>query len=130
MLTMEVKKGLFYTNEHEWVMVEEDVAYIGISDYAQHSMGELVFIDLPEEGDEFEKGDAFGAVESVKAASDVYMPISGEVLEVNENVSDNPALVNEDAFENWLIKIKPSDIEELGELMNSEQYETYLSEEN
>lgn len=127
---MEVKKGLFYTNEHEWVMVEEDVAYIGISDYAQHSMGELVFIDLPEEGDEFEKGDAFGAVESVKAASDVYMPISGEVLEVNENVSDNPALVNEDAFENWLIKIKPSDIEELGELMNSEQYETYLSEEN
>ncbi len=127
---MEVKKGLFYTNEHEWVMVEEDVAYIGISDYAQHSMGELVFIDLPEEGDEFEKGDAFGAVESVKAASDVYMPISGEVLEVNENVSDNPALVNEDAFENWLIKIKPSDLEELGELMNSEQYETYLSEEN
>ena len=127
---MEVKKGLFYTNEHEWVMVEQDVAYIGISDYAQHSMGELVFIDLPEEGDEFEKGDAFGAVESVKAASDVYMPISGEVLEVNENVSDNPALVNEDAFENWLIKIKPSDLEELGELMNSEQYETYLSEEN
>ena len=127
---MEVKKGLYYTNEHEWVMVEEDVAFIGISDYAQHSMGELVFIDLPEEGDEFEKGDAFGAVESVKAASDVYMPISGEVLEVNENVSDNPALVNEDAFENWLIKIKPSDLEELGELMNSEQYETYLSEEN
>ncbi|MDD4342748.1 MAG: glycine cleavage system protein GcvH [Eubacteriales bacterium] len=127
---MEVKKGLYYTNEHEWVMVEEDVAFIGISDYAQHSMGELVFIDLPEEGDEFEKGDAFGAVESVKAASDVYMPISGEVLEVNENVSDNPALVNEDAFENWLIKIKPSDLEELGELMNSEQYETFLSEEN
>ena len=127
---MEVKKGFFYTNEHEWVMVEEDVAYIGISDYAQHSMGEFVFIDLPEEGDEFEKGDAFGAVESVKAASDVYMPISGEVLEVNENVSDNPALVNEDAFENWLIKIKPSDLEELGELMNSEQYETFLSEEN
>jgi glycine cleavage system H protein len=130
MLIMEVKKGLYYTNEHEWVMVEEDVAFIGISDYAQHSMGELVFIDLPEEGDEFEKGDAFGAVESVKAASDVYMPISGEVLEVNENVSDNPALVNEDAFENWLIKIKPSDLEELGELMNSEQYETFLSEEN
>lgn len=127
---MEVKKGLYYTKEHEWVMVEEDVAFIGISDYAQHSMGELVFIDLPEEGDEFEKGDAFGAVESVKAASDVYMPISGEVLEVNENVSDNPALVNEDAFENWLIKIKPSDLEELGELMNSEQYETFLSEEN
>jgi glycine cleavage system H protein len=93
-------------------------------------MGELVFVDLPEEGDEFEKGDAFGAVESVKAASDVYMPISGEVLEVNENVADNPALVNEDAFENWLIKIKPSDLEELGELMNSEQYEAFLSEEN
>lgn len=127
---MEVKKGLYYTNEHEWVMVEEDVAYIGISDYAQHSMGELVFVDLPEEGDELEKGDSFGAVESVKAASDIYMPISGEILEVNEEVSDNPALVNEDAFENWLIKIKPSDLEELGELMNSEQYETYLSEEN
>lgn len=127
---MEVKKGLYYTNEHEWVMVKEDVAYIGISDYAQHSMGELVFVDLPEEGDEFEKGDSFGAVESVKAASDIYMPISGEILEVNEEVSDNPALVNEDAFENWLIKIKPSDLEELGELMNSEQYETYLSEEN
>lgn len=127
---MEVKKGLYYTNEHEWVMVEGEAAFIGISDYAQHSMGELVFIDLPEEGDEFEKGDAFGAVESVKAASDVYMPISGEILEVNENVSDNPALVNEDAFENWLIKIKPSDLEELGELMNSEQYEAFLSEEN
>ena len=127
---MEVKKGLYYTNEHEWVMVEGETAFIGISDYAQHSMGELVFIDLPEEGDEFEKGDAFGAVESVKAASDEYMPISGEILEVNENVSDNPALVNEDAFENWLIKIKPSDLEELGELMNSEQYEAFLSEEN
>jgi len=127
---MEVKKGLYYTNEHEWVMVEGEVAYIGISDYAQHSMGELVFIDLPEEGEEFEKSDAFGAVESVKAASDVYMPISGEILAVNEDVSDNPALVNEDAFENWLIKIKPSDLEELGELMNSEAYETFLSEEN
>lgn len=127
---MEVKKGLYYTNEHEWVLLEEEIAYIGISDYAQHTMGELVFIDLPEVGDELERGDAFGAVESVKAASDIYMPISGEVIEINEEVSDNPALVNEDAFENWLIKIKATDLEELGELMNSLQYETFLSEEN
>jgi len=127
---MDVKKGLYYTNEHEWVMVEEDFAYIGISDYAQHTMGELVFIDLPEVGDELERGDAFGAVESVKAASDIYMPISGEIIEINEDVSDNPALVNEDAFENWLIKIKTIDLEELSELMNALQYETFLSEEN
>ena len=127
---MDVKKGLYYTNEHEWVMVEEDFAYIGISDYAQHTMGELVFIDLPEVGDQLERGDAFGAVESVKAASDIYMPISGEIIEINEDVSDNPALVNEDAFENWLIKIKTIDLEELSELMNALQYETFLSEEN
>ncbi len=127
---MEVKKGLYYTNEHEWVLIEDDFAYIGISDYAQHTMGELVFIDLPEVGDELERGDAFGAVESVKAASDIYMPISGEVIEINEDVSDNPALVNEDAFENWLIKIKTFDLEELSELMNALQYETFLSEEN
>lgn len=127
---MDVKKGLFFTNEHEWVLIEDDIAYIGISDFAQHQMGELVFVDLPEEGDELERGDAFGAVESVKAASDIYMPISGKIIEINEDVSDNPALVNEDAFENWLIKIKPTDLEELEDLMSSEKYEIFLSEEN
>ena len=127
---MEVKKGYYYTNEHEWVKVDGDVAYVGISEYAQHSMGELVFADLPEVGETFEKGDTFGAVESVKAASDVYMPIGGEILEVNDAVSDNPALVNDDAFGNWLIKIRPADLEELAELMNAEQYENFLSEES
>lgn len=127
---MEVKKGYYYTNEHEWVKVDGDVAYVGISEYAQHSMGELVFADLPEVGETFEKGDTFGAVESVKAASDVYMPIGGEILAVNDAVSDNPALVNDDAFGNWLIKIRPADLEELAELMNAEQYENFLSEES
>lgn len=126
---MEIKKDLYFTNEHEWIKVDGDTALIGISDYAQKSLGELVFVDLPAEGDILEKGDAFGAVESVKAASDVYMPVSGEILEVNEDVADNPALVNEAAFENWLIKINLSDVTEIDDLMSAAEYEAFLSEE-
>ncbi len=126
---MEIRKDLYFTNEHEWIKVDGNTALIGISDYAQKSLGELVFVDLPAEGDDLEKGDAFGAVESVKAASDVYMPVSGQILEVNEEVADNPALVNEDAFENWLIKINLSDVTELDDLMSAAEYEAFLSEE-
>lgn len=126
---MEIRKDLYFTNEHEWIKVDGNTALIGISDYAQKSLGELVFVDLPAEGDDLEKGDAFGAVESVKAASDVYMPVSGQILEVNEEVADNPALVNEDAFENWLIKINLSDVTELDDLMSAVEYEAFLSEE-
>lgn len=126
---MAAKEELYFTNEHEWIRVNGDTALIGITDYAQESMGELVFVDLPEEGDDLEKGDAFGAVESVKAASDVYMPVGGQILKINEEVSDNPALVNEDAFDSWLIKINMTDVTELDDLMSAEEYEAFLSEE-
>ncbi|TFZ41040.1 glycine cleavage system protein GcvH [Soehngenia longivitae] len=126
---MKVLKGLYYTEDHEWVKVDGNLAYIGITDHAQHNLGDIVYVDLPEVDDEFEKGDAFAAVESVKAAADVYIPISGKVVEVNEELIDDPALLNADAFENWIAKIEIKDKSELDELMSSEDYESFLEEE-
>ena len=126
---MKVAKGYHYTKDHEWVKVEGDFAFVGISDYAQHHLGDIVYVELPEVDDEFEKGEAFAAVESVKAASDVYLPIGGKVVEVNEELVDDPALLNADAFENWMIKIEIADKAELDELMTSEDYEKFLAEE-
>ena len=111
-----------YADSHEWVKLDGDVATIGISDYAQHALGNIVYVDMPEVGDEVSQGDDFGAVESVKAASDLISPVSGEVVEVNEELVDKPELINEDAFGNWIIKVKVSDPSELDKLMDAEAY--------
>ena len=115
--------GLLYSESHEWVKVDGDVAIIGVSDYAQAEMGEITYVDLPGEGDEIEKGEDFGALESVKAASELYSPVSGTVEAVNEELDGNPQLINEDPYTNWIIKVKMSDDSELGELMSAADYE-------
>lgn len=111
-----------YADSHEWVKVDGDIATIGISDYAQHALGNIVYVDMPEVGDEVNQGDDFGAVESVKAASDLISPVSGEVVEVNEELVDKPELINNDAYENWIIKVKLSDPSELDKLMDADAY--------
>ena len=118
-----VIEGRYYTESHEYVKVEGEYGYVGITDYAQHQLGNVVYVDLPEVDDEVTAGDDFGAVESVKAASDLVSPVSGVVVEVNEALEDDPALINKDAFENWIIKVKLSDMVELDGLMNASQYE-------
>ncbi|QQY79378.1 glycine cleavage system H protein [Keratinibaculum paraultunense] len=126
---MKVVKDLYYTEDHEWVKVEGGEAYIGIADYAQDQLGDIVYVELPEIDDEFEQGEAFSAVESVKAAADVYMPIDGKIIEINEELLDDPALLNEDPYENWLVKIEIADKSQLDDLMTSEEYEKFLDEE-
>lgn len=111
-----------YAESHEWVKIDGDIATIGISDYAQHALGDVVYVDMPEVGDEVEAGEAFGAVESVKAASDLISPVSGEVVEINEELEDAPEKVNEDAFENWIIKVKMSDAAEYDALLDAAAY--------
>jgi glycine cleavage system H protein len=120
---MKIVEGLKYSNDHEWLKVEGEKAYIGITDYAQHSLGDIVFVELPEVGDEIEKEGVFGTVESVKAASDVYLPVSGKVVEVNEALVDEPELVNADAFENWMVCVELTNPAELEELMDAADYE-------
>jgi len=126
---MKVVKDLYYSNDHEWVKVEGEEAYIGISDYAQEHLGDIVYVELPEVDDELAKEDAFSAVESVKAAADVYIPVSGKVVAINEALIDDPALLNTDPYENWIIKVELSDKSQLEELMTSEDYEKFLAEE-
>lgn len=122
---MKVLENLLYTKEHEWIKECGNEVYIGITDYAQNALGDIVFVELPEVDTEFSEGDAFGVVESVKAASDIYIPVSGRVTEINEEIVDDPALVNEDAFENWMIKVELSDGLELDKLLNSKDYEEF-----
>ncbi len=117
-----VKDNVRYAESHEWVSVDGDIATIGISDYAQHALGDIVYVDMPEEGDEIEAGEAFGAVESVKAASDLISPVSGEVVEVNSALEDNPELINQDAFANWIIKVRVSDPGEVDALLDAAAY--------
>ena len=117
-----VIEGLRYADSHEWVKVEGDIAVVGISDYAQHALGNIVYVDLPEVGDEVTAGEDFGAVESVKAASDLISPVSGEVIEINEALEDEPELVNADAFENWIMKVKVSDPAEVDALLDAAAY--------
>jgi len=112
-----------YTDDHEWAKVEGDLVCVGISDYAQDQLGEIVFVELPETGDTFGKGDEFGSVESVKAVSEIYLPISGEIVEVNEALEDAPELVNTDCYDKgWLVKIKPDDLSELDSLKDQAAY--------
>ena len=124
-----VFEGLFYSESHEYVKVEGDFAYVGITDYAQHALGNVVYVDMPEVDDEVEADEDFGAVESVKAASDLISPVSGTVVEVNEALEDKPELLNEDAFENWIMKVQMSDKSELDALMDATAYEELCNKE-
>ena len=117
-----VLEGLYYSESHEYVRVEGEYGYIGITDYAQHALGNVVYVDMPEVDDEVEAGEQFGAVESVKAASDLISPVSGVVVEVNSELEDTPELINSDAFANWIIKVKIADMTELDNLMNAQAY--------
>lgn len=120
-------KNMYYTGDHEWVKVEGENAYIGITDYAQKALGDIVYVELPDVDITLDSQESFGVVESVKAAVDIYMPISGTVLEVNDALADSPELVNEDAYKNWIINIKISDDSELGKLMNEEKYKAFCN---
>ena len=124
-----VIEGLIYSESHEYVKVEGDFAYVGITDYAQHALGNVVYVDMPEVDDEVEADEDFGAVESVKAASDLISPVSGTVVEVNEALEDKPELLNEDAFENWIMKVQLSDKSELDALMDATAYEELCNKE-
>ena len=123
-----VIEGLYYSESHQFVKVSGNVGYIGITDYAQHALGNIVYVDMPEVDDDIEVGEDFGAIESVKAASDLKAPVSGKVLEINEALEDEPGLLNKDAFENWIIKVEFSDTSELKDLMDAQGYEEFCSE--
>ena len=122
-----VIEGLYYSESHEDVKVEGDFGFIGISDYAQHALGNVVYVDMPDVDDEVEAGEDFGAVESVKAASDLISPVSGTVVEVNEALDDKPELLNEDPYENWIIKVELTDKTELDALMDAAAYEAFCA---
>ena len=124
-----VIEGLYYSETHEYVRVEGDYGYIGITDFAQNALGNIVYVDMPEVDDEVTAGEEFGAVESVKAASDLIAPVSGTVVEVNEALEDQPELINTDAFENWIIKVEFTDKTELDDLLDAEAY-TQLCQEH
>ena len=124
---MKLEPGNKYHEEHEWVRVEGDEGVIGITDYAQEQLSDIVYVELPEVGDTFERGDVLAVVESVKAASDVYMPIGGEVLETNEELEDSPELVNSDPFgQAWFVRVSIADTAELDDLLDAEAYQTYV----
>ena len=120
---MEIREGLYYSKDHEWVRVEENRAYIGITDYAQDSLGSIVYVELPKESKVLSKGEVLGVVESVKAASDIFAPISGTVVEVNKRLVDNPELINESPYENFIAVLSFEKSEELNELLSPAQYE-------
>jgi glycine cleavage system H protein len=126
---MKIVSGLYYTKDHEWVRVEGNTAYVGITDFAQHALGAIVYVELPEVDEEVEGEESFGTIESVKAASDMLMPVTGTILEVNEDLENDPSLVNADPFENWIMKISISNQADLDELMNAEEYEAFCNEE-
>ena len=123
-----IVEGLKYSESHEWVKVEDGLAVIGVSDFAQEEMGDITYVDLPEVDDEVEAGEEFGALESVKASSDLISPVTGKVVEVNAELEDAPEKVNEDAFENWIIKVEMSDPSELDALMDAAAYKEHIGE--
>jgi glycine cleavage system H protein len=126
---MTVKESLFYSKDHEWLKIEGENAYIGITDFAQHSLGAIVYVEMPEIDDYYDADDSFGTVESVKAASDLMMPIAGTVVEINEALEDEPGLVNETPFEAWMIKIKLDEGFSTEALMDAKAYQSYCEEE-
>lgn len=126
---MNFPNNVKYTKEHEWIRVEGDIAYVGISDYAQEQLGDIVFVDVTTEGETLEKGEVFGTIEVVKTVSDLFLPIGGEVLEINPELEEHPELVNKDPYgDGWLIKIKPTDTTEMDELLDAEAYKQIINE--
>lgn len=121
-----IEEGIYYSESHEFVRVEGDEAYIGITDYAQHELGNVVYVDMPDVDDELVAGEEFGAVESVKAASDLLAPVSGIVTAVNEDLEDKPEQINQDAFASWIIKVKLTNKDELNQLMDMQAYKAFI----
>ena len=125
---MNFPQNLKYTNEHEWIRVEGDIAYVGITDYAQEQLGDIVFVDIPTVGESLEAGEVFGTIEVVKTISDLFLPVAGEVLEQNEALEENPELVNKDLYgEGWLIKMKPADVKAVEDLLDAEGYKEVIN---
>ena len=125
---MNFPQNLKYTNEHEWIRVEGDIAYVGITDYAQEQLGDIVFVDIRTVGETLEAGEVFGTIEVVKTISDLFLPIAGEVLEQNEALEENPELVNKDPYgEGWLIKVKPADVKAVEDLLDAEAYKAVVN---
>ena len=123
-----ILEGLYYAESHEYVKVEGEFGYVGITDYAQHELGNVVYVDMPEVDDEVSAGEDFGAVESVKAASDLISPVSGTVVEINEALADSPELINQDPYANWIIKVQLSDASETENLMDAAAYKEFIKE--
>ena len=123
-----ILEGLFYAESHEYVKIDGEYGYVGITDYAQHELGNVVYVDMPEVDDEVSAGEDFGAVESVKAASDLISPVSGVVVEINEALNDSPELINADPYENWIIKVQLSDATETENLMDAAAYKEFIKE--
>ena len=121
-----VVKNLRYQESHEWLKEDGKNAYVGITDYAQETLGSIVFVDLPKVGETFKKGDVFAAVESVKAASDIYIPVSGKILEINERLEDEPELLNDDPFGSWIVKMEVNNTKEIDALLDSDAYEAFI----
>ena len=120
---MNIPENLKYTKEHEWVKVDGEFAYLGITDYAQKELGDIVFVEIETEGETLQKGDTFGTIEAVKTVSDMYMPISGEVIEVNSKIADEPEIINKDPYgEGWMVKIAIENSSEVDELLSAEEY--------
>jgi len=123
---VKVIPSLKYTDKHEWVRMDGEFAYIGITNYAQDKLGEVLFVEMPEVGDELSQGEEYGVVESSKVASDLIAPLSGEVVEINERLDDEPEYINEDPYDAWIVKIKVEDEDELDNLLNSDSYESSI----
>lgn len=125
---MNFPQNLKYTNEHEWIRVEGDIAYVGITDYAQEQLGDIVFVDIPAVGETLEAGETFGTIEVVKTISDLFLPVAGELLEQNEALEENPELVNKDPYgEGWLIKMKPTNVKDIEDLLDAEAYKAVIN---
>ena len=125
---MNFPQNVKYTNEHEWIRLEGDVAYVGITDYAQEQLGDIVFVDIPTEGETLEAGEVFGTIEVVKTISDLFLPVAGEVVEQNPALEENPELVNKDPYgESWLIKMKPANAADLDNLLDAEGYKAVVN---
>jgi glycine cleavage system H protein len=124
----DVRDNLLYTKDDEWVSVDGDTATVGITDHAQDALSDIVYLELPAEGDSFGAGETFGVVESVKAAADLLMPVDGEIIAANDDLVDEPEVINDSPYDSWMVKFTVSDAAQLDELMNAEQYKAYLAE--
>jgi glycine cleavage system H protein len=127
---MNIPEDLKYTREHEWIKIEDDIITIGITDFAQSELGDIVYVELPEIDEELEGDESFSTIESVKAASDIFMPVSGIIVEVNNELEDNSAFINEDPYGSWIIKVKVTDESELDDFMNADEYREFCEKES